>query len=177
MAEALLEVRDGLMAFESVEQPLSKLNSLYVNGIAAQNLQEEWTSRGRALEMPRLETTVLSDLRKAVVALRAGRIGLVLNWVERTEARFLEVAERYENLVVTENEVTIQSVLLHRFFLSGVECWLEALALLGDSEPLTVNAEQILEKAIEGQRKMVLVAILGQEMKRQKALCFRKLSH
>ncbi|MCA9777633.1 MAG: hypothetical protein KC800_12980 [Candidatus Eremiobacteraeota bacterium] len=173
MADAIQEVREAVLTGSDVEAPLAQLRQLYTNGIVAQNLQNDWLARSRGLDMSRLETTVLSDLRKALTALQKGRVELVMKWVDQAEARFLRVAERYENMVVTESEITIQTVLLHRFFMSGIECWLEALAQLSESTPEDLNSAEVMARALEGQRMMVLVAVLGQEMKRQKPFGFR----
>ena len=129
-----------------------------------QDLEEQWLARADHLTCLDLKTEVFSDLHLALEAAKDGRKALVIRWLDHTEARFISIWEQYESGDVLEEEVTVESVLGHRFLLEGVEGWLDALGTFREELEIgEVNADDILECAEYAQRRLVLLQLLEQE--------------
>ena len=163
MAIALSEAAEEYRETGSAQASLERLNFLYTHGKAAQDLEDEWTLRMNALPKENLESTLTSDLERALVAAQNGRTNLVTRWVEHTEERILQVAASYESLSISTDEVTTESVLSHRLLLEGIEYWLEALALFQEGLEGGLDVEQVRSLAWQGQRRLKFVESLKAE--------------
>ena len=65
------------------------------------------------------------------------------------------------SVAVFEDEITTETVLCHRFLKQGLACWIRALEILkaGNFDP-----DKVLENAMEGQRLLVMVQIVEDEI-------------
>ena len=160
LAVALTEAAEEFADNGSAESALARLAFLYTHGKAAQDLEENWRARMESLPLEALESNLTRDLGKALKAAAKGKTALVSGWLEQTETRILGIAERYETLTITSEEVTTESVLGHRLLQEGIEGWLEALALFRDGIESELDEVQVKELAWQAQKRLKFVESL-----------------
>ena len=160
LAVALTEAAEEFAQDGSAERALARLYFLYTHGKAAQDLEENWRSRMESLPLEALESPLTRDLAKALKAAARGKTALVVGWLEQTETRILTIAERYETLPITTEEVTTESVLGHRLLQEGIEGWLEALAAFRDGIDSELDETKVREMAWQAQKRLKFVESL-----------------
>ena len=127
----------------------------------ALEIESKWRNAAAGLALESLETDAISDLRRALAALRAGQYRVVQIWVEMMEAMFIESWDRYHAADLLEEEITCESVIGHHMLCEGVEGWLEVLARLS-SATMTGRIDElaVVGEALKAQRLLVAVQLM-----------------
>lgn len=164
MADCLAEAEEALTGGVSCQPALNRLISLYRSNQNSLPLELQWRRRAAGLGTVQLESATWSDLHLALDAAEAGRTAPVARWIDAVEQSFLSRWESYEESDVLEHEITTESVVCHRLLLEGTELWLEALATFRELLAGDADRTAVLELAEAGQRLLILVQLLDQEV-------------
>ncbi len=163
LMDALLDAETALQEGRSEEPSLQRVVDLYTQGRQGSRLQSSWLRRAEALANEDLETETWIDLQEALELLQQGDVESTESWLEETTANLIAVWHEYENLSILDEEITCETVLGHRFLRDGVEFWLEALDLLKEGLTENFDSQTILDRARQGQRRLVLLQIIEEE--------------
>ncbi len=165
IADALAQIEEDFTHKGEAGSAIARLEYLYSHGRASQQLERDWSDRLLSLSRDELRSGSWSDLEKALKHAKRGNFQVVAGWLARTERRFLSTIEQYDQLPITEAEVTTETVLAHKYLNSGVEYWLSSLALFEETMGTPDFCEQsILQLAEKGQKHLVAVSLLNREV-------------
>jgi hypothetical protein len=161
LADTLSEMEEQLTEGYDATQAVQRLLSLYSD---TPSLEELWRDRAENLLPAQLQTTLWSDLHRALAAVESGRHQVVSRWIDLVENRMLARWDDYENLELLDEEVTCESVAGHHILCDGLEGWLCALAELRHGLGTGfVNRQGVLESAEIGQRLLVTLENVQKE--------------
>ena len=165
MAEVLAQIEEDYELQGQADEAFRQLEFLYSHGRIAQDLEIEWKTRLASFSHEELQSSLWVDLVRAVKHAQIGNTEVVRTWLSKTEQRILATMDQYEHLSITSSEITTETVLAHKFLNTGVESWLEALALLDAAldEPDSC-AQAVLDCAREGQRYLLAVSLLNRQI-------------
>lgn len=164
MADCLFEAEDALKTGFDFRPALKRLCHLYHRNLESQPLELVWRRRAASLGAVQLSSSTWNGLQAALDDVARGPSKRVAVWLDQIEEYFLGCWETYEEGDVLESEITTESVLCHRFLQEGTELWLEAISAFREGLSLGVCRQTVLKLAEEGQRHLVLVQILHEEM-------------
>jgi hypothetical protein len=161
LADALSEMEELLANGCDATQAAQRLLSLCS---PTPSLEDRWRSRAEALPTTQLQSTLWSDLHRALEAFESGRRQVVSRWIELVEQKLLNQWEDYEDLDLLEEEITVESIAGHHILCDGVEGWLCALTELRYGLATGhLNRQGVLESAEMGQRLLVALEVIQKE--------------
>lgn len=162
MVDTLVMAEDAMTEGQSVAGALNRLVSLYNRARREGGLERVWRGRVADLTQDDLETELWLDLHEVLDLVADGDQDTAESWLEETSHRFQSAWARYESeTVFFEDEITSETVLCHRFLKEGAGLWLEALLKLQSGQ---VDAEEVLRTAEQGQRLLVMVQVIEDEL-------------
>jgi hypothetical protein len=165
LAEVLAQIEEDYQRQGHADEAFAQLQFLYSHGRIAQDLEFEWKTRMASFKPEELQSGLWVDLVRAVKHARKGNKEIVRGWLCRTERRILATMEQYEHLSITHSEITTETVLAHNFLNTGVESWLEALALLDSAlDQPEFCWEAVFDRAQKGQRHLMAVSLLNRQI-------------
>ena len=161
LAEILSEMEEALASGIDASKAADRLLAV----LAEPTLEERWRTRAENLSVSELHTTLWSDLQRAMVAVETGKFQVVSRWIDLVEQRMISRWESYEQTELLEEEITAETVAGHRLLCDGMESWLGALSELKFGlQNGAVNRRSVLEKAEAGQRLLVILKVIQEEM-------------
>ena len=168
MADCLAEAEEALDSGYDFRPALNRLCSLYHRNLESVPLETVWRRKAAHLGAVQLNSSSWGGLHAALDGAIRGELVKVAGWLEQMEEYFLNCWDNYENSDILESEITTESVLCHRFLQEGIELWLEALAEFRDGlQTQSLCRTKVLALAEEGQRYLVVVQLLEDELERQ----------
>jgi hypothetical protein len=177
LAEILTDAHEAHLEGLSTEAHFQLLCDIYDRGRRGHGLKDQWMHKKDSLTEADISTELWVDFRDVLNCLEEHDFDSAQAWIEETETRFLAIWEDYEGFDILEKEITNESVLGHHFLRDGVECWLEALAMLSElPEGDSTSLPEICRKAAEGQRLLVLVQHLEESVQADRDFYFARLN-
>ncbi len=163
MAEALVDSQERFLSGEEPWAALERFLGHYARLEERKSLEQIWWERAQSLTSKELQTELMLNFQEAVRMARSGRGQLLMSWLEAKISEFQARWNGYAEILVTEEEVTLDSVLCHRFLKTGVGNWLEAFKGLRATVVEGSSPETALEKAVLGQRCLMAVQLFEAE--------------
>lgn len=169
LVELILQMQELSETGQSTAALFAQIKSVY-NAAKVDTVEARWRVRSGLLSDEELDTDLWYDLYDAVEALEEGDRESTLAWSQEVFTQFMGVWQDYEsNTPVFDEEITQESILGHKFLKEGLAFWLEALQELQSVSP---DLDQVWEKAENGQRLLVAVQILEEELSNLKQRYF-----
>lgn len=157
MVEALTEAEDSIFRGLDAKPAVERIIGLYQSSRDELNWETKCRNRAAELGPAELGSPFWMDLHEALEAAEKGEVTSVECWLDEVEETFLRSLDTYESGDLIEEEISQESVLCHRFLIEGAECWLGALSEFRESLGKELDRTEILARAGQGQRLLVLV--------------------
>lgn len=132
-----------------MEQPLEEILEQELREIAAGIAEERWC------------TESYKNLESAIDQfLDGGEEENLWDFLDELEASLERSSESYQQTDILAKEVTVESLVLHKLLLEGIEQWQSAVAVIRQGDPeCEPEWAEMLARAQEGNRLLVAVQI------------------